>query len=193
MAKATKPAPSTPVGDLERLVKLGELMLAQAARVAALSEELSGAKEALRITQEIDLPELMEEVEMAAFTLQDGTSISVKPEVQCYISEDRRAEAHEWLTEHGFGGLIKTVVSASFGRGEHAAAVEAAEKIGGELSEAVHPATLKSFIKERMAAAASEPENVPPTDIFGIRPFTRAVAVMPKPAPGKVRKTAKGT
>ena len=60
---------------------------------------------------------------------------------------------------------------------------EAEVSIVPEVKEAVHPATLKSFVKERMAAGAS-----PPADMFGIFPYDKAKV---KPPKAKAAKKAK--
>lgn len=166
--------------DLQRLVTVGELMVSLERAVEQAEASLQRAKAELRTVQDEDLPELMMELGISMFELSDGTRIEVKPEVQCAITDATRARAHSWLTANGFGGLIKTVVTASFGKGEHEQAVEAAAKIGGELKETVHPATLKSFVKERLAAASEAPLLVPPADLFNLHPFTRAKATKTK-------------
>lgn len=156
------------MSDLQRALKLAELLLAARKNVERLEAELRTAKDEVRRLEQEDLPELMQELGLETFKLASGESVEVKQDVECGISEERRARAHAWLTENGFGGLIKTEVVARFGRDERDAAVEAAEKINGEMVERVHPATLKSFVKEQMEAGRAIP-----FDLFGIHPFNR--------------------
>lgn len=156
------------MSDLQRALKLAELLLAARKNVERLDAELRTAKDEVRRLEQEDLPELMQELGLETFKLASGESVEVKQDVECGISEERRARAHAWLTENGFGGLIKTEVVARFGRDERDAAVEAAEKINGEMVERVHPATLKSFVKEQMEAGRAIP-----FDLFGIHPFNR--------------------
>ena len=156
------------MSDLQRALKLAELLLAARKNAERLDAELRTAKDEVRRLEQEDLPELMQELGLTNFKLATGESVEVKQDVECGISEERRARAHAWLTSNGFGGLIKTEVVAKFGRDEHDAAVAAAEKINGEMIERVHPATLKSFVKEQMEAGRAIP-----FDLFGIHPFNR--------------------
>lgn len=161
--------------DLQRIVQLAELMTRQAERVSQLTEELRVAKDALRTTETEDLPMLMSELGLQEITLEDGAKVKVKPEVDCAITEANRDAAHAWLVERGYGGLIKSEVRRSYDREELEAAHAAAEQIGGYVVELVHPATLKSFIKERRAAG----ENVP-EDLFSLRPYDKATLTRPR-------------
>lgn len=155
--------------SLERIVQLANLMVQQRQEVERLKGQLQTAEQDLRRLETEDLPELMREIGMQSVRLADGSTIEVVDEVECAITDAKRAAAHAWLSEHGFGGLIKTEVVVGFGRGEHEAAVACAESVGGELKERVHPATLKSFIKEQMAAGTAIP-----FDLFGVYPYAKA-------------------
>ena len=156
------------MSDLHRAVQLAELLLKLRENVARLEGELETAKKDMRRVEQEDLPELMQELGLETFKLKSGETIEVKPEIDCGITEERRAKAHDWLTANGFGGLIKTEVVAKFGRDEREAAVACAEQIGGEMVERVHPSTLKSFIKEQMAAG-----NAVPFELFGVHPYNK--------------------
>lgn len=163
------------MSDLKRVQQLAALMVSQQATVVALIEQLDAAKKALTRTEQEDLPELMAEVGLKSLTLEDGSIVEVVQDVSCGITEERRALAHSWLLEHGFGGLIKTEVSVAFGRGERDQATLLAAKIQEDtgaspaVKEAVHPATLKSFVKEQMELGVAIP-----FDVFGIHPFNKA-------------------
>jgi hypothetical protein len=156
------------MSDLQRALKLAELLLAARKHLEAVEAQLKTAKEDVRRLEQEDLPELMQELGLETFKLTTGETIEVKQDIECGISEERRARAHAWLTDNGFGGLIKTEVVAKFGRDERDAAVAAAEQIGGEMVERVHPSTLKSFVKEQMEAGRAIP-----FDLFAIHPFNR--------------------
>jgi predicted nuclease with TOPRIM domain len=150
------------MSDLQRVVQLAELLLKLRENVERLETQLEDAKKDMRRVEQEDLPDLMQE-------------LGLKPEVDCGISEERRARAHDWLTVNGFGGLIKTEVVAKFGRDEREEAVRAASLINGEMVERVHPSTLKSFIKEQMAAG-----NPVPFDLFGVHPYNKVKITAPK-------------
>lgn len=166
--------------DLERVVELTQLLGRQAATVKRLESELQAAKEAHRETERETLPDLMTELALTEIKLDDGTVVTIKAEVDCGISAERKPTAYAWLVENGFGGLIKTEVAVPFGRGDHEAAVKLLEHLldtglAAELSEGVHAATLKAFIKEQMA------EGHPiPMDLFGVFPYNVAKVTLPK-------------
>ena len=156
------------MSDLQRAVQLAELLLQMRKKVEDLDKQLDAAKADLRRVEQEDLPDLMQELGLETFRLKTGETIEVKPEIDCAITEEKRAAAHTWLSGNGFGGLIKTEVVVKFGRDERAAAIACAQQIGGDMIERVHPSTLKSFIKEQMSAGKPVP-----FDLFGVHPFNK--------------------
>ena len=156
------------MSDIQRAVQLAELLIELRKNVERLEGELEAAKKDMRRVEQEDLPDLMQELGLETFKLKTGETIEVKPEIDCGITEERRARAHEWLVANGFGGLIKTEVVVKFGKDEHEAAVACAQQVGGEMVERVHPSTLKSFIKEQMAAG-----HAVPFDLFGVHPYSK--------------------
>jgi hypothetical protein len=159
--------------DIDRVTALAGLLIATAARIESIEAELAAAREAyLRVERE-DLPELMREVGLSHLTLTNGVEVVVSEEVTAAITEERRAAAHAWLREHNFGGLIKTLVTIPFGRGEEEEARRLAARIAEEhecsLNETVHPQTLKAFVREQV-----EDGKPLPFDLFGVHPFSRA-------------------
>jgi hypothetical protein len=160
---------------LARIADMVQIMSQAAERVEGLKQQLEAAKNDHRRIEQEDLPDLMREFGVTDIKLQDGTSVKVTDEVDCAITEERRPAAHAWLINNGFGGLIKTDLTLSFGKDER----EEADRVAAELTEIteaapvvqerVHPATLKSFIKERMEAG-----QVVPFDLFGVHPFSKA-------------------
>lgn len=161
------------MSDLQRVVQLAELLLKLRENVSRLETELDAAKKDVRRVEQEDLPDLMQELGLETFKLKTGETVEVKPEVECSITEEKRFAAHDWLSVHGFGGLIKTEVVVTFGRGEHEAAEGFAKEVADQgkqpsLIERVHPSTLKSFVKEQMAAG-----NPVPFDLFGVHPYNK--------------------
>lgn len=159
--------------DLQRALKLADILLQLRAKVEDLETQLTAAKADVRRIEQEDLPDLMQELGLETFKLKTGEVIEVKQDVDCSITEARRHDAHQWLIANGFGGLIKTEVVVAFGRGEHDAAEEFAGKLAEEgkdpnLVERVHPMTLKSFVKEQMAAGTALP-----FELFGVHPFNK--------------------
>jgi hypothetical protein len=170
---------------LARAIALGELMQAQAARVAELEEQLSAAKADHLRTQVEDLPELLKEIGISMFKLDDGGTVEVKPDLTCGITEANKADAHAWLLKNKFGGLIKTQVVTEFERGDIARAKAFYQAVrkqlpdnGVAVKDAVNPQTLKAFVREQLA----KPGNKFPLELFSVRPFDKAVY---KPAPVK--------
>ena len=159
---------------MKRIVALAQLLAQQQSDVDRLEEELKEAKKAARTTEREDLPTLMEELGITELKLEDGSVVKVVPDCECGITERTRDAAMRWLAENGFGGLIKTQVIATYGRGERENALKAFEKLVDEpadvlLKEDVHHSTLKSFVKEQIAAG-----NALPMDTFNVIPFNKA-------------------
>lgn len=169
------------LGNVERVAALVELMARKGAEIDAAEESLRVLKDQYRRIEQESLPDLMNELGISEIKLTDGTSVSVEESVTAQISEDRRDAAHGWLKANGFGGLIKSVVTVAFERGEEEAAARAAQLLADEtghtaaLEEGVHPSTLRSFVKEQMEAG-----KPPPFDVFGINAFNRAKIKAPR-------------
>lgn len=142
-------------------------------QIAAEEAAKQFKREAERIARE-DIPGVMTELGLSSLTLDDGTTIELKNVFNCGITEARRAAAHAWLKQHGFGGLIKTRLIAEYGPDEWLEAKADAEGVGdrARLDEAVNQQTLKAFIRERLEA-----NDPPPNDLFGLFPFTEAKIV----------------
>ena len=169
------------------LKRVGDMVAVQrnaADTLARAEEAVKRAKADLFRIESVDMPELLREAGLKEITLEDGTKVVSMEDINCGISQDRLSEAHSWVREHGYGALIKNIVAVAFGKGEEkkaeAAVLAFAKKYGSEAvsqKEAIHPSTLKSFIKERINACAADPEqkkNVPPFDLFGVIPYTIA-------------------
>jgi hypothetical protein len=161
------------MSDLQRAVQLAELLIQLRSKVEDLETQLTAAKADVRRVEQEDLPDLMQELGLETFKLKTGEMVEVKPEVDCSITEEKRRNAHEWLTANGFGGLIKTEVVVTFGRGEHDEAEGFAKEVAEQgkqpaVVERVHPSTLKSFVKEQMAAGKPVP-----FDLFGVHPYNK--------------------
>lgn len=170
----------SPHDSILRVAELVALMVQQSAAVDAAELALRAAKDAYTRTEQEDLPELMREFGLTELRLEDGTRVDVREDVQAAITEERRASAHAWLREHGFGGLIKTAVTVSFGRNEEDQARVLAQRLAEEkyatdCAESVNPQTLRAFVRERLEAG-----DKIPFDLFGVRPFNRARIEAPK-------------
>lgn len=164
-------------GAAQTLLKLAE-------SVAQCEAALEAAKRAHREMETDTLPEMMRELGVSELTLESGEKLTLADEVACSIPEARRWAAADWLEARGYGGILKSSLAVEFGAGELAVAQGLADQVAASTGRAVaierkvHPATLKSFVKERMRAGETLPE-----DIFSIHPYS-AVKVT------KARRTA---
>lgn len=161
--------------DLKRVVELAERLQDKIAEFNSLKDSLEIAKaEMLRLERE-DLPELMSEVGLEEFRLKDGTVVKITEDCSAAITDATRERALRWLIDNDFGGLIKTQVTVEFGRGDRESAEALAQELaesrsGVECKEAVHPSTLKAFVKEQMR------DGKPiPMDLFNVYPYSKAV------------------
>ena len=67
---------------------------------------LKERKEQLRKLEEESIPNMLNELGMKDFTMADGSKITVKPFYSASIKEENRAQAYEWLREHGYDDII---------------------------------------------------------------------------------------
>ena len=124
----------------------------------------------LRLERE-DLPTAMAELGITELRLASGQSILLKSDVDARITDPA---ALAWLDSNGFGSLIKTSIEVALGRedrGTAAKVVSSLQAIGlqPEVTEGVHPQTLKAFVREQLAAGAAIP-----FDLFNIHPYQKA-------------------
>ena len=140
-----------------------------ARRIRDTEDEIAKAEEFLKerkaklikMTDE-DLPAVMEELGLKAFTLEDGSKIDIKPLYGASIPGARKEEAFEWLRENGFDDIIKNDVICTFGRGEDDKAAEFAKAarergLSPEQKQLVHAQTLKAWVRERVENGESFP------------------------------------
>lgn len=165
------------MGDLQRVVQLGELLVEQQLKLAAAEKTVSDIKATVIKLEREDLPTLMAEIGVNEIKLTSGKKITIKEDCDAKISDTNKPAAFKWLLEHGFGGIIKVLVAVQFGKGEHEQAQKVATDLQKkyrdrqvQLDENVHPSTLKAFVKERMTAG--EPV---PVDLFGVYVYSKAV------------------
>lgn len=158
---------STNTGRLSDVSALASKIIQAENKVKFLEEELKDTKKQLLELTDQDLPAAMEEINLESFTLYDGSEVKITPTYGGTIKVSDRPQAHKWLRNNGYGDLVKNTVSASFGMGEDNVAADfyqsAIEKgLNVDKKEAVHPQTLKSWVRE-MTENGSEF----PSDLFG--------------------------
>jgi len=166
---------SIPSNDsIKQIADLAQRQLDLLQKIEQVEADLKLLNEDLRVVSEVDLPTAMFEAGVSSFTLDNGMKVSTKEDVYASIPKDKESTAFAWLNTNGFGGIIKHVVSASFGKEEDARAKEliaAAQSLGlnPEDKRSVHSATLKAFVKEQLAQG----KNIP-LELFGAYQVTKA-------------------
>lgn len=150
---------------LERDIKL------QQDAVAVLQQELAGIAER-------DLPEALSAAGIGwRYPVGNGWSVELEERTFGNISEARAAEAHTWMEEHGFGSLIKHVITVSFGKGEDTWArkfmrdlAQRKRPVNADRKDAVHGSTLGKFVRDNVATI--------PHELFGVY-FKKTAKVVP--------------
>jgi len=162
-------------GALKTVAELARIIKGKEIEVADLERQFKDSKkELLRLTDE-ELPASMAEMGLASFTLDDGSTIDVKPTYGASILVANREKAYDWLRDHGYDDIIKNNVAVSFGRGEDdmaGAFKSLAEKEGysAQQDTSIHSQTLRAFVRERIEAGDEFP-----MDLFGAYVGQRAV------------------
>lgn len=177
--------PSLTPEKLQRISTLCREERRLAAQVVAAEDALKKAKENYAKLTEDVLPAILQDSGVKEIKLDDGWSVTVKPDIRAHIKEEDRDAAHKWLRENGFGSLIKNTIAVTFGMGEDkkAAALykELTKQFKGKtaVKEAVHSSTLRSFVTEVIEGRvtlgtgkkAKKLTNLPPTIAYTSLPF----------------------
>jgi hypothetical protein len=149
-------------------------------RVEDLEADLDAAKKILRSIQEDLLPAAMAEFGLKELKMEDGSKVTIKQDVQASISKQHQSEALQWLRDHGWGDLIKNVVSVPFSRGEDGKADELIKNLESQgiipdQKVWVEPMTLKAFVKQRINAGDNFPH-----EYFNAYVVNKAAITQPK-------------
>ena len=160
---------------LDTVAGLARKIKYQQDKVERLDRELKDEKQALLKLTDEDLPSTMADLGLSKFSLDDGSTVEVKPTYGASILVKDRPAAYEWLRENGFDDIIKNVISCQFGRGEddQASAFHAFASQQGyptSQNESIHAGTLKAFVKERIEAGEDFPHQ-----LFGAYVGQRAI------------------
>jgi len=143
-------------------------LTSQNQKVETLEKSLKEAEEEARRLSEEVIPTLMQQAGVSSIKLDNGTSVEVSPYYYAKISEDKKAEAFQWLRENDHGDLIKNNVSVSFGKGEDSNAVNLKSELEAkglvvDQKQDVHWQTLRGFVKEQI-----EKNKTLPSETFGL-------------------------
>jgi tRNA splicing endonuclease len=96
-----------------------------------LEDEIANAEESVKKLKEkalhlsaIEIPAMMDEMQITKLKLRDGESVEIKKIYGATIPKDKQEEAFEWLRNNGLGDVIKNDITVTFGRGEDNKAAE---------------------------------------------------------------------
>ena len=159
------------INDISILVR----SLLEAEEASEMAElKLKQAKEQVRLLKEETIPGAMQELGLESLVLDTGHKLTCTQEVYASIPVSNRGAAFRWLEDNGYGGLIKTELSVVYGKGELEQAVQLEHELADrgcavDISQSVHPQTLKAFIKEQLAEGTGIP-----LELFGARPVITA-------------------
>lgn len=153
---------------------LVEAIHAKELEVETVATDLAKKQEELRILNNVQLVNLMDELKLEKFRTSSGLDIEIEEKIEAGISEQNRAAAHKWLEDNGHGGMIKRQIGVDFAKNQQAAADALVKELTGKFSavtekKAVHPSTLKAWTREML----KDGKNFPP-ELFGV--FRRRVA-----------------
>lgn len=153
---------------LGTLARLCNEMTNKQDAIADAEEALKELKQQFRDFNEVAIPELMEQLGFEKITLTDGRQVAVSESIQCSIPAPQRNNAYKWMDNNGHGDLIKTKIVENFDRGEKAQAEKVFDQLSAmglhpQLSESVHPQTLKAWLRTEMGEG-----RTPPDDLFKI-------------------------
>jgi hypothetical protein len=162
------------INTLEHLTHLAATLLELQRQREQSARELADLDKSIERLGRHDIPDVMDELDIAEFTMKDGSKITVDDMVVSKPLAANRAEAWEWMKTAGFGDLVKHDVTVAFARGEDDAAkllVEHAEGLGfmAKNTESVHHGTLNKFVREYL-----ETGKHLPMDLFGVNLFKQA-------------------
>ena len=142
-------------GQLGSVSKIAEQIIAEQQRVENLEAEHKAAKaKLLKLTDE-ELPAAMQELNMSAFALADGSQVTLKPTYGARIPKDKEEAAFEWLRQRNEADLIKNTVTVRFNKeqdNEAKALVDDLRKkhMEPEQASTIHPGTLRAWVKGRV-------------------------------------------
>lgn len=142
--------------------------------VFELEESLKRKKETLSRQSSEIVPNMMIELGISEFKLDNGYKVSVRDDYVAKLpAEDWRA--FEWLRQNGLDGIIKSQITVNYGKGED----EMAKRLMDWMSEqgipamqktTIHPQTLKAFVKERISQGRDLP-----LEFFGAQVLKKTV------------------
>jgi hypothetical protein len=133
--------------------------------IEKLEQTLVQKKSELKVVQEKQLPDAMDDAGILYYGTDDGLEIEVEDKIMGGLKVENRPAGHSWLEEQGYGRIIKSKVVADFTREELETAYKLVEELRSKglvvnLERNVHPQTLLAFIKEQLAEGRDIPLEI---------------------------------
>tara|TARA_R100000005_G_C4994701_1_gene201653 strand:+ start:441 stop:992 length:552 start_codon:yes stop_codon:yes gene_type:complete len=133
--------------------------------IANAEESIKKLKEQARIISHVEIPQMMETMNIKKLKLKDGETVEVGKFYSASIPEANKEAAFEWLRNNGLGDIIKNDIIVTFGRGEDNKASNYANLARGQGFEpiqkvGVNPQTLKATLRERVESGLNMPSEI---------------------------------
>ena len=133
--------------------------------IANAEQSVKKLKEKAKQVSTVEIPAMMDEMQITKLKLKDGESVEIKKIYGAYISPDQQEAAFTWLRNNGLGDIIKNDITVTFGKGEDNKAAEYAVLAKGQGYEpvqkiGVHPQTLRAMVRERLEANQDVPSDL---------------------------------
>ena len=133
--------------------------------IANAEESIKKLKEQARIISHVEIPQMMETMNIKKLKLKDGETVEIGKFYSASIPEANKEAAFEWLRNNGLGDIIKNDVIVTFGRGEDNKASNYANLARGQGFEpiqkvGVNPQTLKATLRERVESGLNMPSEI---------------------------------
>ena len=133
--------------------------------IANAEESIKKLKEKANLLSMVEIPAMMDEMQITKLKLKDGEAVEVKKIYGATIPKEKQEEAFEWLRNNGLGDVIKNDITVTFGRGEDNKAAQYAVLARGQGFEpvqkvGVNPMTLKALVRERLESGQDVPADL---------------------------------
>jgi len=167
--------------SLGAITDMGQRMFDLEREIDSLENLLKEKKQSLTKLAEQDLPDLMQELNVKEFTLNNGAKCEIQDITSGSIPsasaiaraktdedknelEVRQQQCFDWLRSTGNGSLIRSNVEVQFGRDEDKLCNDFTKELQDRSihyrrAVGVHPATLNSFLKEKIENGSNVPRD----------------------------------
>ena len=165
-ADAVEAANEIPTEEkLAFLAKKAEDLIVLEDAIAEIEENLAEMKRQKRVLDEVEIPDIMNEIGMTQFKLSNGLKLTVKPVFRGKINEENADEAFAWLESQGHGGIVKgqLIVEYRLNNKEDISKIAA---LADELEYShrdkldVHFMTLSAFLKDQITSGMDVPRDL---------------------------------